>query len=417
MQPIKTLSPKQYQAATWWSQPHTAKYDAIICSGAVRSGKTFAMSLGFVTWAMLRFSKESFAFCGKSITSVRRNLVTPLIDLLHANGFIVKDYVSKNYLEVSCMGRTNRFYLFGGKDEGSAAFIQGITLAGVFFDEVALMPRSFVEQAIARCSVTGGKLWFNCNPDHPYHWFYLEWIQKFREKNALYLHFTMADNPSLSREIRARYERFYTGAFYERYILGNWVAASGVIYPMFSLQKHCFTEEPICEEYWISCDYGTVNPTSFGLWGRKDGISYRIREYYYDARRLQHCRTDEEHYQELEHLAEGYLIKGIILDPSAASFAACIRRHGKFRVIPANNDVMAGIQQVSELLLQEKLKFHSSCTDTLREFQCYCWNESYAGDAPKKEQDHAMDDIRYYVSTLTLAQNANQICAITTERR
>ena len=119
---------------------------------------------------------------GKTVSSLRRNLVEPLAGLLGAMGFNYIEKVSKNYIDISLYGRKNRFYLFGGRDESSAALIQGMTLSGILMDEVALMPRSFVEQAMARCSVSGSKMWFNCNPDNPYHWFYREWIKKSEEK-------------------------------------------------------------------------------------------------------------------------------------------------------------------------------------------------------------------------------------------
>ena len=249
---------------TWWNSEKDKHHDAIICDGAVRSGKTLCMSLSFVAWAMATFNNSSFALCGKTITSLKRNVTTPLISLLKSFGFSCLERISKNYIDITFKNRTNRFYVFGGKDESSAALIQGMTLSGVMLDEVALMPRSFVEQALARCSVTGSKLWFNCNPEHPYHWFYKEWIEKANEKNALYLHFTMKDNPSLSPEIIERYNSLYSGVFYERFILGKWTAVTGLVYPMFDKEKHVVKFSPICSEYVVSCDYGTVNPSSFG---------------------------------------------------------------------------------------------------------------------------------------------------------
>ena len=193
---FKKFSKKQKIALTWWNSEDTKNYDAIICDGAIRSGKTLCMSLSYVSWAMTNFNNSAFGICGKTITSLKRNVTTPLLDLLCDFGFCCVQKASKNYIDISFLGHTNKFYVFGGKDESSASLIQGITLSGVMLDEVALMPRSFVEQALARCSVKGSKLWFNCNPEHPYHWFYKEWIQKCDEKNALYLHFTMKDNPS-----------------------------------------------------------------------------------------------------------------------------------------------------------------------------------------------------------------------------
>lgn len=397
---IKPFSQKQRTALNWWcaASPHS-KRDAIICDGAVRSGKTLCMSLGFVSWAMMCYSGESFAICGKTIASVRRNLINPLRQSLAAAGFRCEDKVSRNCIEIRFGGKSNRFYLFGGKDEGSAAHIQGITLAGVLMDEVALMPRSFVEQAMARCSVAGSRFWFNCNPEHPFHWFYTEWIQKAEEKNALYLHFTMDDNPSLTQSIKRRYKSMYSGVFYERFVLGKWVAAQGLIYPMFSPEKHVVKAPPKCSKYYISCDYGTVNPMSMGLWGLCGGVWCRLREYYHSSRAAGVLKTDEEYYDALTELAGGERIEAVIVDPSAASFIQCVRRHGKFRCVPAQNDVITGIRRVSDYLREGRLCFAASCRDTLREFSLYRWDERGGRDAPLKENDHAMDDMRYFVMT------------------
>ena len=221
MAAVKQFSAKQKAAMTWWANPKYKEYDAIICDGAVRSGKTLSMGMGFFLWAMRRFSGEQFALCGKTIVSLRRNVLHEILPKVTALGFHCEEKRSENLVIVRSGGRENRFYLFGGYDEGSAALIQGVTLAGVLFDEAALMPRSFVEQASARCSVSGSKLWFNCNPEGPMHWFYREWILRAEERGALYLHFTMDDNPSLSPRIRARYEKAYSGTFYRRFILGG----------------------------------------------------------------------------------------------------------------------------------------------------------------------------------------------------
>lgn len=414
---FKKFSSKQKLAMSWWSRKPYCDCDAIICDGAVRSGKTLSMSIGFVSWAMTCFQGGDFAMCGKTVTSLKRNVMSPLLRLLGSLGFTCLEHVSRNYVDITLGGRTNRFYLFGGRDESSAALIQGITLCGVFLDEVVLMPRSFVEQALARCSVTGSRLWFNCNPDHPGHWFYREWIRKTQEKHALYVHFTMADNPSLSARVRKRYERLYSGAFYDRFVLGKWTAADGLVYPMFAPERHVTAKAPPCDRHWISCDYGTVNPSSFGLWGHCDGVWYRLEEYYYDARAMGERRTDEEHYAALEQLAAGYAIEAVVVDPSAASFIACIQRHGRFRVLRADNNVNAGIQQVSRLLQQDRLRFCEACRDIRREFGLYCWSDSIRGDTPKKENDHAMDDMRYFVSTVACRNPESGFFAVSAGRR
>lgn len=415
---FSAFSKKQMHALCWWlpGSPFRDR-DAIICDGAVRSGKTLCMSVSFVAWAFSRFSDCSFAMCGKTIASLRRNVITVILPILRELGFQCDEKYSRNLIEICYMGKTNRFYLFGGKDEGSAALIQGMTLAGVLLDEVTLMPRSFVEQALARCSVDGSKLWFNCNPEHPMHWFHEEWILKRREKNCFYLHFTMRDNPSLTPAIIDRYEKLYSGAFYERFVLGRWVAAQGCVYPMFSAEKHVVRPPEQFEKYYISCDYGTVNPSSFGLWGLNSGTWYRIREYYFDSRAMGFQRTDTEHYDGLEELAGDLPVEAVIVDPSAASFIECIRRNGRFSVIPADNDVIDGIRRVSDYLKSGRLKFSPECKASIREFGLYRWAENSQKDSVRKENDHAMDDIRYFVSSAADADRDEGFFAIAAERK
>ena len=187
------------------------------------------------------------------------------------------------------------------------------------------MPRSFVEQALARCSVDGSKFWFNCNPEYPSHWFYREWIKRQKQRKALYLHFTMRDNPSLSKRTIARYERMYSGAFYERFVLGRWVAVSGAVYPFMKDSSFVKAPSEPLEDYVVSVDYGTVNPASFGLWGFKEGIWYRIDESYFDSRREGYQRTDEEHYNALLELIGNRKLRAVVVDPSAARMKAARR--------------------------------------------------------------------------------------------
>jgi PBSX family phage terminase large subunit len=275
-----------------------------------------------------------------------------------------------------------------------------------------------VEQALARCSVEGSKFWFSCNPGSPRHWFYTEWIEKRRERGALYLHFTMDDNPSLSPAVVSRDKRLYSGAFYQRYVLGKWVAAHGAVYPMFSPERHVVDMIPNSDRYIISCDYGTVNPASFGLWGHceGDGAWYRIREYYHDSRREGIQRTDEEYCDALEGLAGELPIESVLVDPSAASFIQSLRRRGKFLVRPAKNDVAAGIRQVASALSEGRLKIHRSCGDCIREFGLYRWNLEAQSDMPVKEDDHAMDEVRYFVAS-ALAEAESGFAALGVARK
>lgn len=382
---------------TWWNRPRFKNYDGIICDGSIRSGKTVAMTVGFVMWAMANFSGCNFAICGKTIASLRRNVTSNLPTWL-AGVFNFREHVSTNKITVTAAGKTNSFYLFGGKDESSAALIQGITLAGILLDEVALMPKSFVEQACARCSVEGSKLWFNCNPEGPGHWFYIAWILEAKQRNMLHLHFTMDDNLSLSESVKQRYENLYSGVFYDRFIRGLWVVAEGLIYTMFNKDYHVVPDEQRpYDSYYISCDYGTINPTSIGLWGRAGGKWYRMKEYYFDSRKEGRQKTDEEHYAELEALAGSLPIKAVIVDPSAASFIEVIRRHGRFRVDKASNAVIDGIRNVATRLQTGDIFICANCTDCIREFGMYRWDEKAITDRPIKENDHSMDDVRYFV--------------------
>ena len=395
------FSPKQRQVLTWWmpGNPESGK-QAIVCDGAVRSGKTLAMGLGFFLWAMTCFDGKRFGVCGKTIGSLRRNVLSEILPRLTALGASYKEKRTENLVTVTFKGHRNQFYIFGGRDEGSASLIQGITFAGILMDEVALMPRSFVDQACARCSVAGSRLWFNCNPEGPEHWFYKTWILEAEKRNCLRLHFTMEDNPSLSPEIRRRYERLYTGAFYRRFILGQWVQAEGRVYDFFSPEMIKPVPDGRFEKWYISCDYGTVNPTSMGLWGKQGGIWYRVKEFYHDSRAANHQLTDEEYAFKLKELAGGRKIAGVVVDPSAASFIAVLKRKG-YTVQQAKNDVLAGIRLTADCLKEGKIVICQGCTDCLREMDSYVWDlSSGAKDRVKKQNDHAMDDMRYFVATV-----------------
>lgn len=232
---FKPFSKKQRKVLNWWCRSSPVRdYNGIIADGAIRSGKSVAMSLSFVIWAMSEFEACNFAMCGKTIGSFRRNVLFWLKLMLRSRGYSVTEQRTENLVIVRRGSIENYFYVFGGKDERSQDLIQGITLAGVFFDEVALMPESFVNQATGRCSVDGSKFWFNCNPGSPAHWFKTGWIDKRADKRLLYLHFTMDDNLSLSEAVKERYRGMYTGVFFKRYILGEWKSADGVIYRQFA---------------------------------------------------------------------------------------------------------------------------------------------------------------------------------------
>ncbi len=394
------LSKRQMLAMLWWQQPKFKGQDALVCDGSIRSGKSVCMTVGFVLWSMSTFSGQKFAICGKTVESLRRNIVLSLRDWIPDDLQIVEKRAENKLIISDGCGNENAYFLFGGRDESSYMLIQGITLAGALLDEVALMPQSFVEQACARCSIPGSKLWFNCNPAGPEHWFYKNWVLKAKEQKALHIHFTMSDNLSLAPEIRERYERMFHGVFYDRYIRGLWVVAEGLIYSFFNKTVHVTDEIPTGGEYYISCDYGTLNPFSAGLWCVKGGRAVRIREYYYSGRTQQEQRTDEDYYAELERLAGNLPIEYVVVDPSAASFIATIRQHGRFSVRKARNEVLPGIRLTAAMLQSGIIRIGEGCKDSIREFGLYRWDDKGEVDKPIKENDHAMDDIRYFCSTV-----------------
>ncbi len=400
---FKKFSRKQKKVLTWWmdGSPHKDK-DVIICDGSIRAGKTVSMAFSFVVWGNYTFNGENLGMAGKTIGSFRRNVVQPLKLILRSRGYHVKDHRADNYLTISRSGRSNNYYIFGGKDERSQDLIQGITLAGMFFDEVALMPESFVNQATARCSVEGSKLWFNCNPEGPYHWFKAEWLDQLEDKNALHLHFVMDDNLSLSEKVRERYRRMYSGVFYKRFILGLWVLAEGIIYDMFDeddFVKDCAGEY---DEYGVAIDYGTATVMTFGLYGITGGKVYLIKEYYYDAKKTGKQKTDGEFVQDFKEFLGEIAPRNIYVDPSAASFKTELRKAGFSQVRDADNDVINGIRLVANFLNTGRFFVDRGCRDTIQEFASYSWDpkaQARGEDKPLKQNDHSADRNRYFIYT------------------
>ena len=404
------ISPKQKKILAF---PYS-RYDALICDGAVRSGKTSLMVVAFIDWAMREFDRQRFGICGKTVGSATENMVIPYIARTYAKErYTLRWRRSQKILEVRRGRRVNWFEVFGGRDESSFALIQGRTLAGVLLDEVVLMPESFVNQALARCSVEGAKIWFSCNPGPPSHWFKQEWINKREDHNALYLHFEMTDNPSLSEKTLARYRSMYAGVFYDRYVRGLWVLAEGLVYPMFDRERHVLSEPVETEgDYYVSSDYGIQNPNVFILWQKERGTKRWIclKEDYYSGRDEKHQLTDSQLVDRLEAMLDGIRPKKVIIDPSAASMKAELRRRG-YHTKDADNTVLEGISDVCSMLGAGNLAFMPCCENTIAEFGAYLWDTKAVEsgvDAPMKENDHCMDALRYLCKTLRLVKRANE---------
>lgn len=414
---FKPFSKKQLQVLFWWQSPQYKDKFAIIADGSVRAGKTVIMSFSYVRWAMMNFDGVNFGMAGKTIGSLRRNVIRDLKRMLISEHYHVKDNQSENMLTVSKNGKTNYFFLFGGTNEASQDLVQGITWGGFFFDEVALMPESFVAQATSRLSVEGSKAWFNCNPDSPYHWFKLQWIDQLAKKNAIRIHFLMKDNPSLSEDTLRRYDSMYSGVFYLRYILGQWAMADGLVYDNFDREKMVvdIPKEPVWEKQWISIDYGTQNATVFKLWSLFKGTWYNNAEYYYSGRETGRQKTDEQYIDDLEdfffeHDLSRKNVK-LIVDPSAASFKKALRNRG-FGVVNANNNVLDGVRFMMTQMNLGKMKWTEASQHTLKEFGSYMWDKKAADrgeDAVVKEHDHCLDADRYFAMKVLYVKKQRNI--------
>lgn len=408
------FSRHQRMVLNWWCDGSPVKDKAgIIADGSIRSGKTISMSLSFVLWSMTRFDGEAFIMAGKTVGAFRRNVLRKLIPMLRSRGYEVSERKSENLVIISNGERENEYYIFGGQDEGSQDAVQGITAAGAYLDEVALMPESFVRQVEGRCSVDGSKLWYNCNPEGPLHWFKTSTIDMAKERGLLYLHFTMDDNLTLSEKIKARYRSMFAGVFYLRFILGLWKMAEGPIYTMLTDANYYHTgEEPIALKNTahrvISVDYGTTNPCVF-LETYDDGTTIWVdREYRWDNRSEAAIRsgnaqkTDAQYADDmLEFMGKKHC--GIYVDPSAASFIQELRSRGLV-VTAANNEVMDGIRKVSALIARKKIMINAdNCTGLLGEMQSYAWDDKAAKrgeEKPLKIQDHGPDALRYRINAL-----------------
>ena len=410
------LSRKQRMLFNWWRDDSPVKdKQGIIADGAIRSGKTVAMAVSFVIWGMTNFDRQNFIMAGKTVKSFQRNVLKPLQAILPGRGYSCRYLQTDGLLRVSKGLKTNDFYVFGGKDEASQDLVQGLTAAGAYFDEVALMPESFVNQATGRLSVDGSKMWWNCNPEAPLHWFKRNWIDRAEEKDLLCLHFTMDDNLSLSEDIKARYRAMYSGVFYLRYVKGLWAVAEGLIYSMFS-DANIYNDDsrPVAmlntSVRYIACDYGTTNPCVF-LDIRDDGQDIWVEnEWRWDSKSEEAKRlpvpnkTDAEYADAMREFMTDDPQEQcmIVVDPSAKSFITELRQRG-FYVREGNNDVLDGIRETATLFTLNHLHIHERCTGLIRELRSYVWDakaEERGEEKPVKMQDHAPDALRYYVRTV-----------------
>jgi PBSX family phage terminase large subunit len=389
-------TPKQRELLDVWQRSDLRRINLL--EGSVRSGKTWISLVLWAFWVATMPRGGNYLMVAKTLTSLRRNCLDLLQELVGTKYFTYS--LSKK--EATLFGRL--VYLEGVNDSRAESKIRGMTLQGAYCDELTLFTEDFFDMLLSRLSCPGAKLIATTNPDTPQHWLKVKYIDRSDQLDMRSTRFLIEDNTFLDPEYVANLKREYVGVFYDRYIRGLWVVAEGRVYPMFTDNPDRFilrgTTAGMDGQFYISCDYGTINPLSLGLWCVRDRQAVRIKEYYWDSRKEGCQKTDEEYYADLEELARGYYIRKVIVDPSAASFMECIRRHGRFSVWEADNDVLDGIRVTASLLNSGIVRIHESCKDAIREFGLYRWDEKKNSDTVLKENDHSMDEIRYFCYTV-----------------
>lgn len=401
---FQPFSRKQKKLLTWWTRPSPYRdHDMVVCDGSIRAGKTVAMIDSFTTWSLATFQDESFILAGKSMGALKRNVLKPLFSILAAKGIPHHYNRSEHFIEIG----SNTYYCFGANNEASQDVMQGLTAAGALGDEAALFPQSFVEQMIARCSVEGSKVWLNCNPEGPHHWIKTDLIDQAHEKRILHLHFTLDDNPALSPKVKERYKRLFSGLWYKRMILGLWVLAEGTIYDLFDESTMVIPQPPGPAAYYlVGVDYGTGNPTVFGLFGVAANRTARPRvwlerEWYHDSRKAGRQMTDSEYAEAMRQWLGSITPRTVFVDPSAASFKLELRRAG-LPVRDADNSVIDGIRTQARMLQTGEYKICACCQHTIEEYGAYVWDpkaQARGEDKPLKENDHCADMQRYCLHT------------------
>lgn len=360
--------------------------------GATRSGKTYLDFRWIIPMRIReRVGKDGLTvILGVTKSTIERNVLEPMRNLYGDTlvGTISSDNTAWLFGE--------KCYCLGAEKVSQVSKIRGSSIKYCYGDEVADWSEEVFELLKSRLDKEYSCFDGTFNPQYPGHW-----LKQFLDSDADIFSqtYTIDDNPFLPESFKENLKKEYAGTvFYDRYILGQWVLAEGLIY---KLEDYNLVDTvPDRGEYYISCDYGTLNPFSAGLWCWDGKIATRIREYYYSGRDERSNKTDEEYYTELEKLAGDLHVKSVIVDPSAASFIEVIRRHKRFTVKKAVNDVLPGIMTTARYLQDGTIKIHLSCEDAIREFGLYRWDEESTEDRPIKENDHAMDDIRYFVMTI-----------------
>lgn len=382
-----------------------------IASGAVRSGKShMAVQYVIPQGILSRAGRKGInLILGATRENLERNVLTPLRDIWGAN--VVGEINSKNFTYIF----RQKVYCIGAENPRQVSKIRGSEIKFCYIDELVDVNEDVFTMLKSRLSLPYSECHAACNPAAPTHY-----VKKFIDSAAngvdVYcLNWQIYDNPYLPQDYIRALEAEYSGTvYYDRYILGKWTLAEGLIYPNYEAALVDASSLPPVgsfEGYVLSIDYGTQNATAALLFGLRDGTWYLFREYRYSGRDTGHQKTDAEYTDDM--LAMVADIGGeveTVIDPSAASFIEAMRRTGKFRVRKADNSVLDGIRFTSVAMSTGLLKISNKCQGTIKELQGYIWDTSREDiERPVKVEDHCMDAMRYFVKTkrITKANTSN----------
>lgn len=368
--------------------------------GATGSGKSWLDYAVVIPKRLLALKGQGAAvMLGNTQGTLSRNILEPMRDIW--GDTLVGSISSDN----TALLFGKKVHILGADNRKHVARLQGMTIEWGYGDEMTTWHEDVFQMLKSRLRCQHSFFDGTANPDSPHH--FLKEFMDSKAADVFCQTSTIDDNPFLPPEFIENLKKEYAGTvYYDRFILGRWVAPQGLVYSFFDEKDSRFVIQDMEQRvgmacrYFVSIDYGTHNPCSMGLWCITGQTAYRIDESYFDSRKERRQRTDEEHYTELERLVGNYPIDCIVIDPSAASFIETIRRHGRFIVRQAENDVLNGIRITAALLSCGKIKIHARCTNAIREFGSYRWDEKRGEDAVIKEYDHAMDDIRYFAATI-----------------
>lgn len=385
-----SLTDKQRELFADWKHGRLRRIN--ILEGSVRSGKTYASLILWALWLATRPEGGKYLMAGRTLTSLKRNCLDPLNELLGADNMRFSTATKRAHIFGRCVE------LEGASNALSENKIRGVTLSGAYVDEISLLPREFFLMLLSRLSAPGAQLFGTTNPDSPGHWLKTEILDR-PDVDLYRRRFLLEDNTALPADYIMNLRREYTGVFFDRFIRGEWVAAEGAVYPMFDPDVHVCRAEPVLRSQWIGVDYGHTNPTCFLRLGvDSGGVIWVVDEYYHRAER-EGAKSPREYARDLAAFASAAPTELVAVDPSAEGFILQLREDSPgLRIRRADNAVTEGVQLVGSALAAGMLKIHPRCKNLVREMSGYRWDpkgQLSGVDRPIKADDHACDALRY----------------------